>query len=60
MAELAPADRLAAMRERLVGDSLYADEYARFVGGMAFTGESEVPDFDVATAAVDRLCARLA
>lgn len=59
VAELGPADRLAAMRARLADDPLYADEYARFVGGMAFAGESEVPGFEEATAAVARLCARL-
>jgi hypothetical protein len=59
-ADLAPADRLAAMRARLADDPLYADEYARFVGGMAFAGESEVPGFDAAMAAVARLCERLA
>lgn len=59
LADLGPADRLAAMREKLAGDSLYAEEYARFVGGMAFAGESEIPSFDAAVAAVGRLCDRL-
>lgn len=60
VAELAPRERLAAMREKLAADPVYAEEYARFVGGMAFAGYAEVPAFDVAVAAVGRLCELLA
>lgn len=56
VAELGPVARLAAMRSRLADDPVYADEYARFVGGMAFAGETQVPDFAAAVAAVGRLC----
>ncbi|MDF0544852.1 hypothetical protein PX699_21110 [Sphingobium sp. H39-3-25] len=55
VAELGPVARLAAMRSRLADDPVYADEYARFVGGMAFAGEAQVPDFEAAVAAVGRL-----
>lgn len=58
--QLTPAERLAAMLEKLQSDPLYADDYARFVGGMAFAGEGEIPSFDAAVQAVTRLCAKLA
>lgn len=56
VADLGPVDRLAAMRARLADEPVYAQEYARFVGGMAFAGEAQVPDFEAAVAAVGRLC----
>lgn len=56
LAELAPAERLQKMRERLAGDELYAQEYARFVGGMAFAGEPGIPTFEAAVTAVGNLC----
>lgn len=56
---LPPADRLSEMVGQLEGDTLYPDEYARFVGGMAFAGESEIPPFPMAVQAVTRLCRRL-
>ncbi|WP_448664637.1 hypothetical protein ACG3SL_08180 [Sphingomonas sp. CJ20] len=37
----------------------YRPEYARFAEGMAFAGESEVPSFEEAVAAVKRLCGLL-
>ena len=58
-AKLAPADRLAAMLDTLRADALYPLEYARFVEGMAFAGDSEVPAFEEAVAAVKRLSALL-
>ncbi|EIZ79619.1 hypothetical protein WSK_1797 [Novosphingobium sp. Rr 2-17] len=60
VAELTPRQRLVAMREKLAADPVYAEEYARFVGGMTFAGNAEVPSFDVAVAAVGRLCDLLA
>lgn len=60
VAELAPRERLAAMREKLAADPVDGEEYARFVGGMAFASDAEVPAFDVAVAAVGRLCELLA
>ena len=56
-AALPPAKRLAAMLTLLDRDALYPDEYARFVEGMAFAGEQEIPTFAAARAAVARLCA---
>lgn len=56
VAELAPRERLAAMREKLAADPVDGEEYARFVGDMAFASDAEVPAFDVAVAAVGRLC----
>nr|AJW29324.1 hypothetical protein plasmid201_136 [Sphingomonas sp. NS2] len=60
VADLTPKQRLAAMREKLAADPEYAQEYARFVGGMAFAGDADVPGFDAAVAAVVRLCELLA
>ena len=56
LADMSPAERLAAMRERLAADELYPQDYARFVGGMAFAGEPEIPTFDAAVIAVRNLC----
>ena len=58
-ARLTPAERLLAMLERLESDPHYADEYGRFVGGMAFAGEREIPSFASAVQAITRLCAKL-
>jgi hypothetical protein len=58
-ADLAPAARLAAMHNILHTDALYPPEYGRFVEGMAFAGDSEVPSFEEAVAAVKRLCGLL-
>lgn len=54
--KLTPAERLTAMLEILRSDELYRDEYTRFVEGMAFAGESEVPSFAAAVDGVMRLC----
>lgn len=56
LSEMAPRERLAAMEAKFREDGLYAGEYARFVGGMAFAGEPEIPTFEQAVAAVARLC----
>lgn len=56
LADMTPGERLTAMEARLGADELYADEYARFVGGMAFAGEPEIPTYQEAGAAVSRLC----
>jgi hypothetical protein len=58
-AVLSSADRLAAMLDGLRSDALYPQEYGRFVEGMAFAGQSEVPSFAAAVDAVTRLCALL-
>lgn len=55
VAELAPRDRLAAMLARLEADTAYADDYRRFVEGMAFAARGEVPDYVAATKALRRL-----
>ena len=55
LADMSPAERLAAMRERLAADELYPQDYARFVGAMAFAGEPEIPTFDAAVTAVRNL-----
>jgi hypothetical protein len=52
VAHLAPAERLVAMRAKLGEDPIHGEEYRRFVGGMAFAGEREVPSFESARAAV--------
>lgn len=57
---LIPSARVALMLEMLQSDPLYTDEYARFVGGMAFAGESEIPSFANAVDALTRLCRKLA
>jgi len=59
VAGLKPRERLVTMRAKLAEDALYAAEYERFVGGMAFAGAAEVPRFETAIAAVERLCDRL-
>ena len=59
LAQMVPTDRLAAMLARLTEDTLYPDEYARFVGGMAFAGEAEIPSFYDATLALRNLSALL-
>ncbi len=56
VADLGSSERLVQMCARLADDKLYAGEYERFVGGMAFAGDTEVPSFNSAVAAVDRLC----
>lgn len=59
VADLDPRERLTAMRTKLAGDALYAAEYERFVGGMAFAGAADIPSFKNAAAAVERLCDQL-
>lgn len=59
VAHLAPRERLAAMLARVAEDGAYADEYRRFVEGMAFAGTGEVPGYGDALAAVRRLAGRL-
>jgi len=60
VADLAPKQRLAAMLEKLSADPIYVEEYERFVRGMAFAGDADVPHFDAAVSAVARLCDLLA
>ena len=55
LADLSPAERLSAMREKLAADELYAKEYTRFVAGMAFAGDPEIPTFDAAVIAIGNL-----
>lgn len=47
------------MLDKLSGDTAYPSEYHEFVEGMAFAGASEIPTFDQARGAVERLCALL-
>lgn len=51
-----PAERVTALLEHLRTDALYADEYSRFVGGMAFAGNEEVASYDLALESLERLC----
>lgn len=60
VANLTSVQRLASMREKLAADPVYAEEYARFVGGIAFAGDADVPTFQTAVAAVGHLCDLLA
>ena len=59
VADLPPRERLVAMCTKLETDTLYADEYRRFVEGMAFAGASEIPTFEAAALALRRLSALL-
>lgn len=56
LAGMSPAERVAAMLDRLAADTLYAEEYARFVGGMAFAGEGQIPSYPQSIEALTRLC----
>lgn len=58
--DLPPQERLMAMLDRVKRDPDYAAEYRQFVEGMAFAGASDIPDFEKALAALERLCAMLA
>jgi hypothetical protein len=58
--DLPPPERLMAMLDRVKCDPDYAAEYRQFVEGMAFAGASDIPDFEQAFAALERLCAMLA
>lgn len=57
--DLPPRERLMAMLDRVKRDPDYAAEYRQFVEGMAFAGAADVPDFEQALAALERLCAML-
>lgn len=52
---LSPSELLHSMLDHLAADPLYPEEYSRFVGGMAFAGESEVPAYADAADALSRL-----
>lgn len=56
VAGLPPRERLAAMCRKLETDTLYRDDYRKFVEGLAFAAVGEIPDFEAAAAAVRRLC----
>jgi len=58
--DLPPRERLMAMLDRVKRDPDYAAEYRQFVESMAFAGASDIPDFEQAFAALERLCAMLA
>ncbi len=47
------------MLAKLAADTAYDGEYSRFVEGMAFAGESEVPTYGEAIRALSRLAALL-
>lgn len=57
---LPPKERLEAMLDKLDSDPLYRDDYNRFVGGLAFAGEDELPNFDAAFESLRRLTAMVA
>lgn len=59
VAHLDPPDRLGVMLAKLAADTVYDGEYSRFVEGMAFAGESEVPTYGEALRALSRLAALL-
>ena len=59
VASLPPAERLSMMLAILDADEHYEAEYTRFVEGMAFAGDAEIPNFRAATEAVRRLSALL-
>ena len=59
VALLPPAERLSTMLAILDADEHYEAEYTRFVEGMAFAGDAEIPNFRAATEAVRRLSALL-
>ncbi len=54
--DLPPQERLMAMLERVKRDPEYSAEYRQFVEGMAFAGAADVPAFEHAVAALERLC----
>ena len=60
VASLPPAERLSMMLDVLDADEHYEVEYTRFVEGLAFAGDAEIPNFRAATEAVRRLCAAVA
>lgn len=57
--DLPPQERLTAMLDRLTRDPDYPGEYRQFVESMAFAEAAEIPDFDQAVSALERLCALL-
>ena len=57
--DLPPHERLMAMLDRVKRDPDYPAEYRQFVEGMAFAGAADVPDFDQAVSALERLCGLL-
>ncbi|WP_293882292.1 nucleotidyl transferase AbiEii/AbiGii toxin family protein [Sphingomonas sp.] len=59
LAALPPVERLNRMLEVLDADEQYEAEYTRFVEGMAFAGDDAIPNFRMATEAVNRLSALL-
>lgn len=58
--DLPPRERLKEMLERVTRDPTYPGEYSQFVESMAFAGASDVPAFDEAVRALERLSALLA
>ena len=59
VASLPPAERLSTMLAILDADEHYEVEYSRFVEGMAFAGDAEIPNFRIAREVVRRLSALL-
>lgn len=55
LVEMSLSERLAGLLERLEADAQYADEYSRFVGGMAFAGAAEIPSYSHAVDVLHRL-----
>jgi hypothetical protein len=60
VALLPPAERLSTMLALLNADEHYEAEYTRFVEGMAFAGDAEIPNFRAAIEAVRRLSTAVA
>lgn len=60
VAHLPPEERLAAMLDKLGSDPLYRNDYDKFVGGLAFAGAKELPDYLAASEALRRLTRILA
>ncbi|MBB6192733.1 putative nucleotidyltransferase component of viral defense system [Sphingobium wenxiniae] len=58
--DLPPQERLMTMLDRVKRDPEYPAEYRQFVESMAFAGAGDIPDFEQAFAALERLCAMLA
>lgn len=59
VAELPPKERLAEMLARLTADEQYESDYRRFVEAMAFAEPNEIPAYDGAVQALQRLTERL-
>lgn len=55
LAALSHEERLIQLLATLEQDPVYLDEYERFVGGMAFAGDADIPTFETGLEAIRRL-----